>query len=107
VATKAEQFRYWTERSGPKRPKSPPRPRRDFPVDTSKPGVSATDRRAGFPRKSSGSAGRRAAYAFELSEGRPSRKSTRKAGNRQRTDAKMRVKRRTSGPRAGARAAPR
>lgn len=97
MATKAEQFRYWTERSGPKKPKGPPRARRDLPVDTSQPGVSATDRRAGFPRKASLSAGKKAAYAFEASEARPSRKSTRKAANRQRTDAQMRVKSRTAG----------
>jgi hypothetical protein len=37
MATKAEQFRYWTERSGPKKPKSPPRVRRDSSIDTSLP----------------------------------------------------------------------
>lgn len=91
MATKAEQFRYWTERSGPKKPKSPPRPRRDVPVDTSAPGVSATDRR-GPPGNFSPSAARKAAYVLERGEGKPSRKSTRKAANRQRTDTKMRVK---------------
>jgi hypothetical protein len=91
MATKAQEFRYWTERSGPKKPKRPPRPRRDFPVDTSKPGVSATDRRAG-PRKPSPKVAKKAVYALETADGRPSRKSTRKAANRQRTDAQMRVK---------------
>lgn len=95
MATKAEQFRYWSERSGPKKPKSPPRPRRDVTVDTSEPGVSATDRR-GTPGNVSRSAGRKAQYALERGAGRPSRKSTRKSANRQRADAKMRVKRRTS-----------
>jgi len=76
MATRAELFRYWTERSGPKKPKGRPRPRRDFPVDTSKQGVSATDRRVG-PRK-------------------PSPKVARKAANRQRTDAQMRMKLRTA-----------
>ena len=46
MSTKAERFRYELERSGPKKPKSPPRPRRDAPVDTAQPGVSATQRRA-------------------------------------------------------------
>jgi len=91
MATKAQQFRYWTERSGPKKPKQSPRPRRDFPVDTSKPGVSASDRRTG-PRKPSPKVAKKAAYALEIGDGRPSRKSTRKAANRQRTDAQMRVK---------------
>lgn len=96
MATKAERFRYWSERSGPRKPKSPPRPRRDVPVDTSKPGVSATDRKVG-PRKPSPKVAKKAAYVLEVADGRPSRKSTRKAANRQRTDAKMRVKRRTAG----------
>lgn len=95
MATKAEQFRYWTERSGPKKQKSPPRARRDVLVDTSKPGVSATDRRAA-PREDSPSAGKKAPYRLERSEGKPSRKSTRKASNRQRTDTKMQAKRSTS-----------
>ena len=34
MATRAERFRYWTERSGPKKPKSPSRPRRDAPVES-------------------------------------------------------------------------
>jgi hypothetical protein len=106
MATKAERFRYWTERAGPKKPKSPPRPRRDVPVDTSLPGVNATDRKAGFPRKASLRAGRKAAYLLERTNGRRSRKSTRKAANRQRTDAQMRIKRRTAAvrPSTGARA---
>lgn len=101
MATKAERFRYWTERSGPKKPKSPARPRRDVPVDTSQPGISATDRRAGFPRKPSTVAGK-APYAFEPAEARPTRKSTRKANSRQRTDTKMQAKRRAGMMRRGA-----
>ncbi len=91
MSTKAEEFRYWTERSGPKKPKSAPRRRRDVPVDTSKPGVSATDRRKtrGEP---SARAGKKAAYALERSTSKPSRRSTRKAGNRQRTDTQMQAK---------------
>jgi hypothetical protein len=96
MATKAEQFRYWTERSGPKKPKSPPRPRRDATVDTSKPGVSATDRHAGFSKKASRTIAGKAPYAFEAAEKRPSRRSTRKANARQRTDTKMQAKRRVA-----------
>jgi hypothetical protein len=97
MATKAEEFRYWTERSGPKKPKQPARPRRDVPVDTARPGVSATDRRAPRVRKPSSAAGKKAVYALETSETRPSRKSTRKGKNRQRTDRQMLVKSRTTG----------
>ena len=106
MATKAERFRYSTERAGPKKPKPAPRPRRDVPVDTSLPGVSATDRKAGIPRKESLRAGTKAAYLLERTDGRRSRKSTRKAANRQRTDAQMRTKRRTAAvrPASGARA---
>ena len=106
MATKAERFRYWTERSGPKKPKAPPKPRRDFPVDTSKPGVSATDRKPA-PRKPSAAAGKKAIYVLEVGAGKPSRKSTRKAANRQRNDAQMRVKARTGDQRPSGRAAQR
>ncbi len=94
MATKAERFRYEIERSGPKKPKKPPAPRRAKPVDTSLPGVSASARRAG--RTESIRAGKKAQYALEDSAGKPSRKSTRKASNRQKTDSQMRVKQRTA-----------
>jgi hypothetical protein len=94
MTTKAEEFRYWQQRSGPKKPKGAPRQRRDVPVDTSQPGVSATDRRPSS-RKPSARAGRKAVFALEESAGRPSRKSTRKAANRQKTDVQWRLKRRT------------
>jgi hypothetical protein len=100
MATKAEEFRYWQQRSGPKQAKRAPPPRRDVPVDTAKPGVSATDRRAG-PRKPSGRAGKKAVFAFEPSTARPSRKSTRKAANRQKTDVQARLKRRAAEVRPG------
>jgi hypothetical protein len=94
MATKAEWFRYRAERSGPKRPKRAPRAPRNVGVDTAAPGVSATDRKALLPRKASPRAGKRAVYALERSERRPSRRSTRKAANRQKTDVKMRRQRR-------------
>jgi hypothetical protein len=94
MATKAEEFRYWQQRSGPKKQKRARSDRRDTSVDTSRPGVSATDRRPG-PRKPSVRAGKKAVFALEESAARPSRKSTRKAANRQKTDVQARFKRRT------------
>lgn len=96
MSTKAERFRYQSERSGPKRPKAPPRPKRSDPVDTSKVGVSATDRRAATPRKPSEHAAKKAAYILETSATKPSRKSTRRAANRMKTDSQMRVKQRVA-----------
>jgi hypothetical protein len=87
MATKSEMHRYWQERSGPKKPKSPPRPRRDTPVDTALPGVSATDRRVGGGSTARRNWSQRAAaqgvYVLEESAtGTPSRRSTRKSANR-------------------------
>jgi hypothetical protein len=96
MATKAERFRWESERSGPKRPPKPRRPRRDFPVNTAKPGVSATDRKVTIPHKESKRADKKAIFVLEDSAGGPSRRSTRKASNRQRTDTKMIEKRRIS-----------
>jgi hypothetical protein len=73
MATRAEQFRYEAERAGPKRPKRVPHPAR------------AT---AGSARSESAHAERKASYTLEDSAGRPSRKSSRKASNHQRTDTK-------------------
>jgi hypothetical protein len=72
MATKAEEFRYWQQRSGPKKPKRARRARADAPVETSQPGVSASDRRPG-PRRPSVRAGKKAVYALEESAARPSR----------------------------------
>ncbi len=107
MATKAEEFRYWLQRSGPKKPKQAKAPRRGASVDTSLPGVSATDRKATRPKESL-HAERKAAYVLEDSAGKPSRRSTRKSSNRQKTDSQTRAKRwtaevrpkaRTGGPR--------
>jgi hypothetical protein len=78
MATRAEWFRYQAERSGAKKKragsgKAPPKPAHD-PVR----------------------AGKKAVWVLEDSAGRPSRKSTRKASNRQKTDVQYRMKRRTS-----------
>lgn len=104
MATKAENFRYEMERSGPKRPKRQVPPRRDDPVDTSLPGVSATERRAGYPRRPSQAPALHAAYAFEPAEARPSRRSTRRSNAGLRTDAMMQAKRRVALLRPGGRA---
>lgn len=78
MATRAEEFRYWTERSGPKKAKraKPARP----------PGKAKESRHAA----------RNAAYVLEDSAGRPSRRSTRKSSNRQKTDGQTRAKRWTA-----------
>jgi hypothetical protein len=80
MATKAEWFRYQAERSGPKRPKQAAQ--RAGPSEPK-------------PHNLSPKAERKALYALEdVAPGkRPSRKSTRKASNRQKTDASMRMKR--------------
>jgi hypothetical protein len=88
MATRAERYRYLQERSRPKRPKRAPKQRRDYPVDTAKPGVSATDKKArgnwtGM-RNRSKSAARKAPYQLEdmAGPGRPPRKSTRRSANK-------------------------
>ena len=77
MATKAEWFRYNAERSGPK--KAPVKRK-------ASPGPKAHNL---------ATRDRKALYAFEdfAPGARPSRKSTRKASNRQKTDAKFRLTR--------------
>jgi hypothetical protein len=87
MSTKAERFRYQAERSGPKRPKAAPRPKRKVTTATTSAGVEAA-----LPRNTSKHAGRKAAYKLETSATKPSRKSTRRAANRIKTDSQMRVK---------------
>jgi hypothetical protein len=101
MATRAERFRYEQERSGPKRPPKPKAPRRDEGVDTARAGVSATDRKA--TKHESLHAGKKAVFALEDSAGRPSRKSTRKSSNRQKTDTQTRLKRNVAEVRPGSR----
>ena len=80
MATRAELFRYEMERSGKKQAKH----------------VAPHAARAatGSARSESAHAGRKAAYGLEDAAGRPSRKSSRGASNRQRTDAKSQALRR-------------
>lgn len=63
----------------------PEKARRDAYVDTSRPGVSATDRRAGdnmTARRNTKARAPRATAALEDSRTKPSRKSTRRSANR-------------------------
>ena len=95
MATKAEWFRYETERSGRKRAKAAERTRGrgDGTGEQSPHNVSAR-------------AAKNASYAFEaVASGRPSRKSSRKAANRQKNDVQFRMKRATDEVRPEVRAA--
>jgi hypothetical protein len=87
MATKAEEFRYWLERSGAKKPKRAPRARRNGSAEASGDGAK---------RRESLHSGRKAPYALEDSAGKPSRLSTRKSSNRQKTDSQTRAKRWTA-----------
>ena len=80
MSTKAEEFRYWQERSGPKKPKVTPAARNGGGGKV--PGA-----------RESAHAERKAAYLLEDSAGKPSRLSTRKSSNRQKTDSQTRAKR--------------
>jgi hypothetical protein len=103
MATRAERFRASEERSGPKRPPKPPAKPRSYKADTSKPAVSAADRRHGGKSAARNrSLGKKAAFELEDSAApkRPSRKSTRKSKNRQKagTQLKARVELAVSSP---------
>jgi hypothetical protein len=78
MTTKAEEFKYWQQRSGPKKAKR----------------AKVTPR--GRDGRESLHAGRNAAYVLEDSAGKPSRRSTRKSSNRQKTDSQTRAKRWTA-----------
>jgi len=88
MATKAEKFKADAQRRAkPPRAKQPARPPRNVGVDTSKPGVSATDRKAGgnstAARNASKRAGNKGGASLEDSaNGKPSRRSTRKSEGR-------------------------
>jgi len=89
MATRAEWFRYNTERSGPKKTKVTPRLPRDGKVEA---------------HNESERAGKHATYALEDAPGgRPSRMSTRKSSNRMKTDAQSRIKYQTQESRQGER----
>ncbi len=94
MATKAQAFRARQARAAnPPRPKRPARPRRDELVDTSLPGVSATDRKATRGPNRNLLAGRRGGAALEDSAtGTPSRKSTRKSVDRTKRTTNLQLK---------------
>lgn len=86
----------------------PEKERRDQPVDTAQPGVSATDRRAGGGSTARrNSKGNDAGFTSTLEDSvqdRPSRKSTRKSANRGMQDSNLRLRetRRVTSPAARA-----
>jgi hypothetical protein len=88
MATKAEKFKADAQRrANPPKKKRPARPRRDVGVDTSKPGVSASDRKAGGESTAARNASKRAASKGgarleDSANGKPSRRSTRKSEGR-------------------------
>jgi hypothetical protein len=106
MATKAQAFRREQQRAAnaPK-PKRPKKPRRDAVVDTSLPGVSATDRKAERGTTRSRLAGRRGGAALEdVPMEKRSRKSTRKSSDRTKrtTNQQLQAVRKTRSPSARA-----
>lgn len=106
MATKAQAFRTQQQRAAnPPKPKRPKRARRDVLVDTSKPGVSATDRKAARRTTRSRLAGRRGGAALEdTATAKRSRKSTRKSSDRTKrtTNQQLLAVRKTRSPSARA-----
>jgi hypothetical protein len=103
MATKADLFRAREILKARKPLPKRPRKRRDDQVDTSRKGVSATDRRAGGHesgmRNVRTHAGQRGGAALEdTATGRPSRKSTRKSADRTKrtTNQQLRAQMRTA-----------
>jgi hypothetical protein len=92
MATKAQEFQAEQLLSRPKRAPAPKR-RSETKVDTSKKGVSASDRKVGkgstAARNASARAGRKASVALEDSATTPSRKSTRTSANRGRAASNL------------------
>lgn len=100
MPTKAQEFRARQQRTAkPPRAKKPRRPRRDAVVDTSLPGVSATDRKATRTSNRNALAGRRGGAALEDGT-RTSRKSTRKSadGTKRTTNLQLKAIRKTHSP---------
>jgi hypothetical protein len=106
MVTRSEAFKSQQQRDAnvPKK-KRPPGPRRDFPVDTAQPGVSASDRKAGGGSSGSRNVSKRAARKGgarleDSATGKASRKSTRKASGRIKRTSNLQRKaiRETSSP---------
>lgn len=87
MATKAEWFRYGAERAGAKKASAAKKPT----VAAALAGKAQTE-----PHNLSKRSGKKALYALEESMGRPSRKSSRKSSNRQKTDVQFRMRREMS-----------
>lgn len=110
MTTRAQDFRREQQREAkPPKPTAPARGRRDDPVDTAMPGVSATDRKVGFgssgPRNVSARSDKKGGAVLEDSAtGKASRKSTRTAsGGANRTaELRRRATRKASAPSATA-----
>jgi hypothetical protein len=109
MASKAQRFKAEQQRTAnPPKPKRPRRVRRDATVDTSQPGVSATDRKVGGGRTATRNLSARAAAKGgarleDSATGKPSRKSTRKSTGVKRTsNLRQRAVRRTTSPKARA-----
>jgi hypothetical protein len=110
MATKAETFRAEKAREAtPPKPKQPRRPRRDQPVDTAKPGISATDRKVGAGSTAKRNVSKRAArkggpILEDSATGKPSRKSSRRttAGSKTTSNLERRQTRRISAPKTRA-----
>ncbi len=106
MATKAQAFRANQQRAAnPPKVKRPKRPRRDIVIDTAKPGVSATARKAMRGTTRSLLAGRRGGAALEGAPAdKPSRKSTRKSadGTKRTTNLQLKAIRKTRSPQARA-----
>lgn len=105
MGSKARNFKIKQQRdANPPKPKQPPKPRRDDPVDTSLPGVSATDRKAGAGRSGARNVSSRAkakeGARLEDSTGQPSRKSTRRSEGRVKrtTNLQNKAVRKTTSP---------
>jgi len=97
MATKAQIFRTTQQRKAkPPKKKRAPRPRRDQPVDTALPGVSATARRVGrnataMRNRSARAAQKGGAKLENSATGSPSRKSTRKSQGRVKRTTNLRL----------------
>ncbi|MDP1921123.1 MAG: hypothetical protein Q8L14_33085 [Myxococcales bacterium] len=108
MTTRAQAFRVKQQHAAnPPRPTQPARGRRDDPVDTASPGVSATDRKVGFGSSGTRNVSARAdkkggAVLEDSATGKASRKSTRGAsGGANRTaELRRRATRKVSAPSA-------
>ncbi len=110
MATKAQTKRAQDQRDAkPPKPKKAARPRRDIDVDTAKPGVSASDRKAGAGGTATRNASKRAAKKGgakleNSATGKPSRKSTRRAtgGAKRTSNLQRKAVRKARSPKARA-----